>query len=109
IFGREKGIEDHAELLGGDANAGVADVNLGHIRSRVVAEVDGQPAATQHGLAGIDDEVEQNLFNLATNNWSFWPAAEALFDLDMMFRQILFAKDQDFFNQTDEVGNLTGL
>src|SRR5437868_12088667 len=55
LLGRVERLEDQPQLLRRDADAGVADADLGHLRAWVLADLDRQPAAARHRLAGVDD------------------------------------------------------
>ena len=105
LLGRVERLEDQAELFRRDADAGVGDADLGHLRRGVLADLDRQPAAARHRLAGVDDQVEQDLLDLARHAGHLRPAVEPLLDLDAVLAQVLFGQDQHFLDQRDEVGH----
>src|SRR3989338_369136 len=62
-LGGEEGVVDLAQVLRGDADAGVADLDLD--AAVVVAGADGELAALRHGVAGVDQQVQEDLLELA--------------------------------------------
>src|SRR5688572_14946731 len=63
----EKGIENARSEVGGNARAAVDDVDGGERRAaaNVLADDDGERAAARHRFGGIEDEIEQDLLELA--------------------------------------------
>ncbi len=61
-FGGEKGIKNLMQILFGDAGAGIDNGDLNEIIAGNPG--DGQGAALGHGLAGIHEEIQENLFDL---------------------------------------------
>jgi len=64
---REKTVENVVGEFGRDAGAGIYNVNHGLARAPVFLDRDGDRdgAAMGHGLGGVDEEVKQNLLELA--------------------------------------------
>src|SRR5438105_2231313 len=65
ILGRVEWFEDQAQLIDGDADARIREANLGHASVEVFTDIDSEPAAAGHRLPGVDDEIDQNLLDLA--------------------------------------------
>ena len=65
-----------------------------------------QPPATRHRLAGVDDEVEQDLLDLRRHDAGARPAVEALLDLDAVLAQILLGEDEHLLDEGGQVGVL---
>ncbi len=69
-LGREERLEDLVEHIGGNAEPGISDIDpdeLAGVRRlglHDVARADRHRAAVGHGIAGIDDEIEQGGFEL---------------------------------------------
>ena len=64
FFGGEEGIENLFAGFGGDAGAGIFDDD-GNSRAHVLrfgSYGDAEAAASVHGLIGVGDEVDENLF-----------------------------------------------
>ena len=57
-----------------------------------------------HRLASVDDEIEQNLFDLPANDRSFGPALKMLLDFDLMLAEVLVGQDKRFFDKRNQVG-----
>src|SRR5262249_13844511 len=82
-------LEDEPKLFGRNADAGVADRDFRHVSLGVFTQVDRKPAAVGHCLAGIDDEVQEDLLNLAAHDRDLGPALVTLLDSDLMLAEVL--------------------
>ena len=65
-----------------------------------------EPAAARHRLASVDDQVEQDLLDLAGHDRGLRPAVELRLDLDAVLAQVLLGQDQHLLDQADDVGQL---
>ena len=77
VLGGEEGLEDFVEHIGGNADAGVGDVDF-DVASRfgadvergvllvdhAVSDADDEVASVGHGVARVDAEVEEHLVHL---------------------------------------------
>ena len=62
-FGGEEGLEDFGHELFGDAGAAVDDLDFDLVFDQ--RRLDGEGAAfAEHGLAGVDEEIEEDLLDL---------------------------------------------
>ena len=106
LLGRVKRLEDQAAAAPGGCRRRVSAMRISAICVlRVFAHLDAQPAAARHGLAGVDDQVQQDLLDLAAHHGRLGPALELLLDLHAVLAQVLFGQDQHFLHQGDQVGH----
>src|SRR5437899_3424853 len=64
-FGGEEGLENAGQELVGDSRAVVDDLDENFRVSRIAEALDGErAAAAQHGLAGVNQQIEQYLLEL---------------------------------------------
>ncbi len=64
-FGGEEGLEDSGDELVGDAGAAVDHLNQNFGVGGIAEAFDGErAAAAEHGLAGVDQEIEEDLLEL---------------------------------------------
>src|SRR5207244_10197510 len=56
VLGGEERLEDLAEVVGRDADAGVGDADLGSVGAQVLADLDPDTAAGRHRLPGVDEQ-----------------------------------------------------
>ena len=106
LLGAVERLEDHPQLVRRDAHAAVGDLDLGHLRRLVLADLDQQSAPARHRLAGVDDQVEQDLLDLAADHGHLGPVVVFLLDVDLVLAQVLVGQDQHFLDQLDQVGQL---
>src|SRR6266702_3830246 len=76
FLGRVKRLEDQAELVGRDADPTVGHADLRHVRALILVELEAETAATRHRLAGIDDQIEEDLLDLSRYHRGLRPFQE---------------------------------
>src|SRR5205823_12648545 len=106
LLGGIERLEDQPQLVGSNADAGVRDKNLDHLRRLVFPNFKSQPAAVRHRLAGIDDQIEKDLFDLAGDHRGSGPVVELGFHLDVVFAQVFSGQNEDFVNEAGDVDYL---
>jgi len=89
LFGRVERLENQAKLFGRNADAGIADRDLGHPGLGVFTHVDREPTAFLHRLPGVDDEVQENLLDLAADDGNLGATVKTLLGLNLVLTQIL--------------------
>ena len=57
FLGRIEGLKDKAKLIWGDADAGVGNQNLHHLRLLIFPDFDSNSSASRHCLPSIDQQV----------------------------------------------------
>ena len=102
-LGRKERFENLPKLFFRDARAGVANQDLSHVVLDVPAHGDHQLATVFHRLAGIDDEIQQDLLYLAGVDLRVHLIFESSLQSDLMFLQVLFNQDHDILNHLDQV------
>src|SRR5262245_18799375 len=102
-LGGVKRLEDQAQLVKRDADASVADANLGHVRKRIGAHLNGEPATGWHRLTRVDDQVQQDLLDLPANDRGLRPTVKLLLDLHLMLAQVFTAQQQHIFDQAHQI------
>ena len=105
-LGREERLEDLPQVLRGDPGTRVGDLDLDRVAVVALADFEPQAAAVEHRLAGVDDEVQDDLLDLPRHDHGRRPALEALLDLDAVLAQVLLGENQDLLDDGDEVGRL---
>src|SRR5207237_1257953 len=105
LFGGEERFEDETKPIGRDADAAIGHLDLDHAGASIFTSFESQPAAARHGLAGVDDEIDQDLFELSGNNRGLGPAVELLFHLNAVFAQVLLGENEYFFYQCHNIGH----
>src|SRR5215467_7934855 len=69
LLGRVERFKYQTQPFRWDAYPAVRDAQFDHLRSRILADLDAQQPAARHGLPGIDEQVEQNLFDLRRHDF----------------------------------------
>ena len=75
VLGRVEGLENTPQVLGGDSHAGVGHAQLRPTAGRVQSQEDSHCAPFGHGLARVDQKIEQDLLDLRwINRACGWPS-----------------------------------
>src|SRR6266446_4524862 len=95
FLGGIEGLKDEAELIGGNADAGIGNQNLHHLRLLIFADFNSQSSAPRHGLASIDKQVQENLLDLAGNYGSMGSIVEFRLHMNVVLAQVFVGQNKD--------------
>ena len=103
LLGREERVEDLFELFSGDAAAAVSDADLGEAGLAIRGDGDQHSSAVRHRLASVDDEVQQDLLDLAGVEFRLWVLGEVGFEFDAVHLQVFLDEHQHLLDERDKV------
>ena len=109
LFGGVKWFKNQPQLIRRDADAGVAHADLGHVRAPILPQLETELAAARHCLAGVDDQVQEDLLNLPGHDESLRSVMEKFLDLHAVLGQVFLGENQDFVHKLGQVALLTAM
>src|SRR5262245_12185993 len=97
-FGAVKRLENSRQLIGGNSAAGVANYEVNHIARGVVFQANDDAAAIGHGLASVDQQIEQHLLNLISLRLNFRHLGQMRLNRNAILRQLALQEDESIFD-----------
>lgn len=104
LFGGIEGFKDFADRIGGHAGARVANHDFSRFRALIFSHDDAQVAALGHGLAGVDDQVEEDLLYLRGVDFGDGVANDFHLTVNTVVEEVFFGEEENLADDWFEFG-----